>query len=90
MSLLNKAATTKDLKGIRVCRGAPFVNHLLFTDDSLIFCKAISSTSQKLLDILQVYAKALSQCINKEKTTMVLSNNTCDRGQGGNSVHVVH
>lgn len=82
MSLLNKAALTNGLKGIRVCRGVPIVNHLLFANDRLIFCKATSDASQKLLEILQVYAKASGQIINKENTTMVFSNNTSDRDKG--------
>lgn len=61
--------------GICVCRGAPAINHLLFADDSLIFCKANDVTSNNLLMILNEYAQALGQCINMEKTTMVFSRN---------------
>lgn len=37
VSLLKEAAHNGCLAGIRVCRGAPSANHLLFTNNSLIF-----------------------------------------------------
>lgn len=75
VSLLEEIALENSLQGIRVCRGAPSMNHPLFADDSLIFCKADSLSSQKILNIISQYAKALGQCINTEKTTMVFSRN---------------
>lgn len=75
MSLLQQVAHNHILGGIKVCRKAPSINHLLFIDDSLIFCKANNQSSHKLLDILDQYAKASGQYINKEKTTMVFSHN---------------
>ncbi|XP_042983262.1 uncharacterized protein LOC122312666 [Carya illinoinensis] len=39
-SLLNAAGVRKDVSGLKNCRNAPNINHLLFTDDSVIFCKA--------------------------------------------------
>lgn len=79
VSLLNQSATGGGLRGIRVCKGAPMVNHLLFTNDILIFCKAMSTVSTQLLDTLQTYAKALGQCVNNEKTQMVFSHNVRDQ-----------
>lgn len=65
----------KSIEGFRVCRGAPYINYLLFVEDSLIFCKASSSSSNSLKDLLNSYARALGQSINTEKTTMVFSEN---------------
>lgn len=79
--LLKRAALDKSLEGIRVCMGAPQVNHLLFVDDNLIFCKAKRCSSTWLLEILNVYAIALEQCINTEKTTMVISRNVKNETQ---------
>lgn len=56
ISLLKKYALDKCLKGVRVCRGAPMINHLLFADNSLIFWKSNLETSQQLLDLLKKYA----------------------------------
>lgn len=30
----------QQVKGLRFCQGAPIVNHLLLTNDSMLFCKA--------------------------------------------------
>lgn len=63
------------VEGVRICRGAPRVNPLLFTDDSVIFCQAEVSTNEKFLSLLDTYEKVSGQCINKEKTYMVFSRN---------------
>lgn len=62
--------------GIKVCRGAPLIHHLLFVDDSVIFCKAVVEINRKIQKLLLEYEKALRQCINIDKTAMVFSRNT--------------
>lgn len=79
VSFFHKSAFDKGLQGIRICRGAPKVNYFLSVDHSLIFYRTTYTDSQLLMDILQTYAKASGQCINKGKTTMVFSNITCER-----------
>ncbi|XP_058179975.1 uncharacterized protein LOC131298506 [Rhododendron vialii] len=37
------------IQGLRICRGAPSISHLLFADDTLVFCKA-KEGSCKLLE----------------------------------------
>jgi hypothetical protein len=39
-AMLQKAEENGKLKGLKVCRGAPSVNHLFFADDSLILMQA--------------------------------------------------
>lgn len=75
VSLLKKSALYRSIVGVRVCRGAPTINHLLFANDNLIFCKATRSSSISLLNLLNTYARASGQCINTEKTTMVFIKN---------------
>ena len=37
--LINNAATNGDIKGYSLCRNGPSLTHLLFADDSLLFCR---------------------------------------------------
>ena len=45
-------------RGIRVSFRSPWVNHLLFADDSLIFIKANEESAARLNDILAIYGDA--------------------------------
>ncbi|KAL5551841.1 hypothetical protein UlMin_002017 [Ulmus minor] len=44
--------------GIKIASGCPSISHLLFADDSLIFCKAKLSEATHLKSCLTSYAKA--------------------------------
>lgn len=68
----------KSLLGIRIYRGTPRIKHLLFVDDSLIFCKVNTNVSNNLQKILNVYALALRQCINTKKTTIMFNRNVSE------------
>jgi len=77
--LLQKAEQEGKLEGIKICRGAPRVNHLFFADDSLILMRAKASDAQELGRILEVYERASRQVINKDKSTIMLSLNIDQR-----------
>ena len=59
-----------------VCRSAPRISHLLFANDSLLFCQASQEEVQCVTDILQLYADSSGQCINFEKSSIYFSSNT--------------
>ena len=74
--LINKAATNGDIHGVSIYRNGPKRTHLLFADDSLIFCRATENECQTLLKILAKYERASSQQINRAKTTLFFSKST--------------
>ncbi|GAU45948.1 hypothetical protein TSUD_238520 [Trifolium subterraneum] len=47
-----------DLHGVRICRGAPEVSHLLFADDCFLFCRANVAEVNELMRILHTYETA--------------------------------
>lgn len=55
------------LTGIRVARGSPKVNHLLFTDDTMYLYISDITSCKELLRIIQVYERVSGQVINYQK-----------------------
>ena len=62
--------------GIRVSPRSPWVNHLLFADDSLIFLTACSRSVLRLNEILYIYAASSGQAVNRDKSAVYFSPNT--------------
>ncbi|KAF7135314.1 hypothetical protein RHSIM_Rhsim08G0091800 [Rhododendron simsii] len=56
--LLKQRERQGQLKGIQICRGGPYVSHLLFADDSLVFCKATMEESGAVKEVLDTYRQA--------------------------------
>ncbi|KAF5447955.1 hypothetical protein F2P56_033465 [Juglans regia] len=75
-SLLNHAEFSRAISGVPIARGMIHINHLLFADDSLLFCKANSLEWSRLLFVLSLYENASGQHLNKEKTSIHFSRNT--------------
>ena len=75
-ALIIDANNKRSLTGISVCRGCPKVTHLLFADDSLVFCRAEGQECTKMVEILNLYELASGQKINTDKSSVTFSHNT--------------
>uniref|UniRef100_A0A803Q947 Reverse transcriptase domain-containing protein n=1 Tax=Cannabis sativa TaxID=3483 RepID=A0A803Q947_CANSA len=75
-SLLCAHQSSGSLKGISISRRAPSISHLLFADDSLIFCSADRDSCSSLRNIFLLYSIASGQVINFAKSSILFSPNT--------------
>ena len=80
-ALLHKASMRKDLNGVVASTRGPRISHLLFADDSLIFCKASEKEGAEVQRILQVYESSSGQQLNRNKSALFFSCNTPTRTQ---------
>lgn len=79
--LLRKGVADGVLHGIKVCRRAPVVLHLVFADDTIVFGRATETKITKVKDILASYESALGQAINFRKSNIMFSGGLMeDRG----------
>lgn len=62
-------------RGVRVSRNAPWISHLLFADDCLIFTQASRRGADRVAKILEDYNKGSGQLVNKHKSAIFFSPN---------------
>ncbi|GAU10125.1 hypothetical protein TSUD_418540, partial [Trifolium subterraneum] len=74
-ALIHQAVGRGDLHGVRICRGAPEVSHLLFADDCFLFCRANVAEANELMKILHTYEIASGQEVNLVKSEVFISRN---------------
>jgi ribonuclease HI len=76
LSLLVKEAIFKrEFSGIRLKTGCPWLSHMFFADDSLIFTRLEGDNLLNFLQVLQIFGKASGQNINFDKSGFFLSAN---------------
>lgn len=74
-SLIRHYETKKWLKGIKICRKSPTISHMLFADDTYLYCKVETREAIKVMELLTWYGKASGHRINKYKSTVFFSAN---------------
>jgi len=71
--ILRRVLEEGAIHGYRVCHDAPPVSHLLFADDTIIFCGADMAQADRVKEVLESYATASGQAINFTKTSVAFS-----------------
>jgi hypothetical protein len=80
-SLLNHSGPRFLSKGIRVRIHAPWISHLIFVDDCLVFTQANDKGANRLKEILLAYQKGSSQMVNMSKSAIFFSSNCEDQAK---------
>ncbi|XP_058742418.1 uncharacterized protein LOC131614899 [Vicia villosa] len=74
-ALIKGVVARGDIHGVQICRGAPSVSYLLFTNDCFLFCRANLSEVNNIMEILRVHVDASGQDINLSKSEVFFSRN---------------
>jgi hypothetical protein len=72
-NLLIKAQNENKIKGVKIAQGAPEITHLLFADDSLMFCRANIEEVKYINNIILDYQNASGQLVNVNKSEIMFS-----------------
>lgn len=75
IALLQRVARNKEICGLKICRRAPKINDILFTDYSLLFCEATVKENKRVQQLLNKYEAVSGQLINVDKITMFFTRN---------------
>ncbi|KAL0409763.1 UNVERIFIED_CONTAM: putative mitochondrial protein [Sesamum radiatum] len=71
--LIQRAEEQGVVQGIPVSPEAPSISHLLFVDDTLLFCEATDRQLDGIRSILRLYSEASGQEVNLSKSSIVIS-----------------
>lgn len=63
------------IHGVKICRRSQVISHMLFADDSYLFCRANMEEAGKVMEILGTFENATGQKVNKDKSSVFFSSN---------------
>jgi hypothetical protein len=72
-ALISRAQSLKLIHGIKIAPRAPEITHLLFADDSLLFCRANEEEANQIKSIITTYQQASGQLVNYSKSEIIFS-----------------
>ena len=73
--MLVRAESQGDLQGVKVSRGSPPINHLLFADDSYVFFRINVHSCRKMKKVLNDFCKLSGLRISLAKSELFTSQN---------------
>jgi hypothetical protein len=62
-------------RGVRVGIHAPWISHLLFANDCIVFSEASRRGADRLQEVLRIYSAGSGQLVNKDKSAIFYSSN---------------
>lgn len=74
-ALFKKTKENGNIKGASLCAAGPYVSHLLFTDDSLVFCRVTIAECVQIQSLLFMYEQVSGSSISRGKTCVFFSSN---------------
>ncbi|KAL9665680.1 hypothetical protein QQ045_021101 [Rhodiola kirilowii] len=74
-ALLNQYKTLGLTDGIKICRRAPVITHLLFANDSLLFLRLTHDSINCVRNLLNIYEKTSGLGVNFGKSEIMVSKN---------------
>jgi hypothetical protein len=69
-ALLSSAESARRIIGVPMAMGGVKISHLLFVDDSIIFCRANFEEWCNMHQLLNLYENASGQKLNSNKTSI--------------------
>lgn len=72
-ALLKHYESKQWIHGIKVCRHAPSISHMLFADDSYLYCKSNQDEARRVMELLRLFEHASGQQISVEKSSVFLA-----------------
>jgi ribonuclease HI len=80
-ALIKQAEASRDIHGVKICRNAPIISHLLFADDCFLFFRANNHEATVMKNILTTYEAASGQAVNFQKSEIFCSRNVVQADQ---------
>lgn len=73
--MVEKGVRDGSIAGIRIKKGSPFLSHLLFMDDALLFIEPFAESVHNIKEIISKFCIASGQLLNFDKSLVSFSAN---------------